>query len=753
MIRSALSSIVASTAIYLATSAAIAGGRFTTVLIEDAHFATAPIPFLNDAGDMALSLGLESASPFSDDPALYHYRDGTLTEVVKAGDQVFNESVRFLAAGTLNQTGKLAYEGAYVSLNDEFIHAWQSNTLLEIAQEGNGAAGFQSHIRHVAVFSPSIDDAGEIAFRSLVTGGAQALYYSGAVSTPLVASGGAAPSGSGFYAEFGTPYVSPGGALAFWASKSSTQQSGIDGEAIFADVGSNIELIAQAGQLAPTTGQFQDFRTYNSGNQAPPVNDSGEIVFHANLTNTPGGSADDSAIFKRTTGGTIVELIRRGQNVPGLTSPITAFFTNPMLNEAGTVAVSVSTPNNREGIYLSRDGVLQKIVAHGDPTPNGNAIMFNPRGGPALNDYDVVAYTASLSSPLNDRTLLLSDGEETILVAQDGDSLASETVDGFHLANRDSSGAGNNRSSLNNLGQIGFRADFLAGGAGTFLYTPDLRWRRDQSGDWQMRDNWTLGLPPAHVHNVSIDPDVDLTVVGPSSASVKQLTVGGAAGVATLNLNGGTVTAPDGVEFVAGGKLTGSGNIIGQLDLDGILQPVIAGTVPGSQHDRVEIDGDLTLGGLLQPLAPGGFVPMVGDRFEVLTTTGTITGQFASELLPMHMPNYQLDWDVDIGTSSVTLELTAVTPLSGDYNGNGIVDAADYTVWRDSRSSTGTGLPADGDGNGVIDSGDYLVWRNNFGAVPAGPGFSSTVPEPAGWISGVVCLLGLAYGRRIGDLR
>ena len=41
----------------------------------------------------------------------------------------------------------------------------------------------------------------------------------------------------------------------------------------------------------------------------------------------------------------------------------------------------------------------------------------------------------------------------------------------------------------------------------------------------------------------------------------------------------------------------------------------------------------------------------------------------------------------------------AVPPLSGDYNGNGVVDAADYTVWRDTLGST-TDLRANGDSTG-----------------------------------------------------
>jgi hypothetical protein len=77
--------------------------------------------------------------------------------------------------------------------------------------------------------------------------------------------------------------------------------------------------------------------------------------------------------------------------------------------------------------------------------------------------------------------------------------------------------------------------------------------------------------------------------------------------------------------------------------------------------------------------------------------------------------------------------------LPGDYNLDGTVDAADYTVWRDSIGQTGSGLAADGDGNGTIGDGDYAVWRLFFGETTDGLGAtgsaSASVPEPAcGWL-------------------
>jgi hypothetical protein len=72
-----------------------------------------------------------------------------------------------------------------------------------------------------------------------------------------------------------------------------------------------------------------------------------------------------------------------------------------------------------------------------------------------------------------------------------------------------------------------------------------------------------------------------------------------------------------------------------------------------------------------------------------------------------------------------------VTP-TGDYSGNGIVDAADYVTWRDSLSQTGVGLAADGNLDNKIDGDDYNYWRARFGQPAAGGtgvGYTNAVPE------------------------
>jgi hypothetical protein len=80
------------------------------------------------------------------------------------------------------------------------------------------------------------------------------------------------------------------------------------------------------------------------------------------------------------------------------------------------------------------------------------------------------------------------------------------------------------------------------------------------------------------------------------------------------------------------------------------------------------------------------------------------------------------------------VSVTAPGP-TGDYNGDHVVNAGDYAVWRRTlgQSATPLGSGADGNANGTIDSGDYSFWRSKFGnLVPgAGSGSSVSVPEPS----------------------
>jgi hypothetical protein len=109
-----------------------------------------------------------------------------------------------------------------------------------------------------------------------------------------------------------------------------------------------------------------------------------------------------------------------------------------------------------------------------------------------------------------------------------------------------------------------------------------------------------------------------------------------------------------------------------------------------------------------------------------------------------------------VGSSGLNYPVTLVQKTPGDYNGDGIVNAADYTVWRDTYGRTGLTLNADGDGDQIVGDEDYEVWQANFGTVASfgadlglgsGAGAGLTVaPEPETLALFFVGAVGLAAG-------
>ena len=98
--------------------------------------------------------------------------------------------------------------------------------------------------------------------------------------------------------------------------------------------------------------------------------------------------------------------------------------------------------------------------------------------------------------------------------------------------------------------------------------------------------------------------------------------------------------------------------------------------------------------------------------------------------LPLPAGNYSF-WvnQTEPAPTFYEFNFTTVARVVGDYNGNGHVDAADYTIWRDTFGHVAMpfGAGADGDADGAIDVSDYEVWKSHFG----GESVSGAVPEPA----------------------
>jgi hypothetical protein len=170
--------------------------------------------------------------------------------------------------------------------------------------------------------------------------------------------------------------------------------------------------------------------------------------------------------------------------------------------------------------------------------------------------------------------------------------------------------------------------------------------------------------------------------------------------------------------------------------------------------DLSVVAGKAFLNGTLEFVPATPFNPQLNEEFEILTAAAGVAGTFHSAILPTLESG--LAWTIRYAPTSVSLVI--VPDLPGDYNHNGIVDAADYVVWRDTLGETvlWKGEAADGDRSGTIDLGDYEFWKLHFGEVIAASASSAAVavPEP-----GICCLIAstaallFASPRRVACLR
>jgi len=183
---------------------------------------------------------------------------------------------------------------------------------------------------------------------------------------------------------------------------------------------------------------------------------------------------------------------------------------------------------------------------------------------------------------------------------------------------------------------------------------------------------------------------------------------------------GGTIEVFAGstIIYLQGLTTTGSGSA---------LAMTLADPESGPRSGAIQVSGDASLAGELKINLATGYKPGAGDAFPILAAAGAVTGSLnlvGAPVLPGGM-----QWNLAVSASSVALSVVA----TGDYNGNGVVDAADYVVWRNSLNMTGSGLAADSNGDNIVNQADYNFWRSRVGnVVGAGLGAGGAVPEPGG---------------------
>ena len=204
--------------------------------------------------------------------------------------------------------------------------------------------------------------------------------------------------------------------------------------------------------------------------------------------------------------------------------------------------------------------------------------------------------------------------------------------------------------------------------------------------------------------------------------------------IGSLTLSGGTLSP---------GQSPGTTSVSQNFVIDNANSTVLIelasnGNTPGSDFDKVSVQGNADLDGQLELVLISGYVPTLGDSFNVITAN-SITGSFTSVLQPLTMPN-GLEFTVNYTSNLVQLVVDNGT-LTGDLDGDGFVGIDDLNLvlgnWNQNIPPANPLADPSGDGFVGIDDLNEVLGNWNAGTPPP----SSSVPEPA---SAALLLIGSA---------
>ncbi|MBA4105341.1 MAG: hypothetical protein C0485_06250 [Pirellula sp.] len=148
------------------------------------------------------------------------------------------------------------------------------------------------------------------------------------------------------------------------------------------------------------------------------------------------------------------------------------------------------------------------------------------------------------------------------------------------------------------------------------------------------------------------------------------------------------------------------------------------GQSTGSVANNLIIDNNLGA-----PFAPAG-----GDVPLTLTTNA---GSWSLKGFKLSTP--------------ITYSIEPAPPTTdADFNGDGLVDGADFLVWQQNLglAEGATNEQGDADGNAAVNDLDLAAWQTNFGAGATPPPISA-IPEPAAaTLAAIALLAGAAIRKR-----
>jgi autotransporter-associated beta strand protein len=216
----------------------------------------------------------------------------------------------------------------------------------------------------------------------------------------------------------------------------------------------------------------------------------------------------------------------------------------------------------------------------------------------------------------------------------------------------------------------------------------------------------------------------------------------------TLGGTGTIGSAADPVDVMVSGGTLAPGASVGTLTVEGGV------SFNAASHFAVEISG-----ATVDLLDANSLNITSGATLDILPVGSVTAGQYIIAQFDSRVGTFNLNAPAGFSVAYNATNITLTAPnvaggVAGDYNGNGVVDAADYTFWRD-RLGQNIALPNTNpaDTDGMVTQAEYTFWKSRFGAT-AGSGSlalnAGAVPEPTSWALALLASVAAwgAYRRR-----
>lgn len=387
-----------------------------------------------------------------------------------------------------------------------------------------------------------------------------------------------------------------------------------------------------------------------------------------------GGTYNIGGTFQYDSASGVINSIGSGTNVT-----LDAQNGGAALIQAGGSGNALSTLASNAGSLTLNNGITLNTAPGGGSFTNTGTLATGGTGSNKLSVTGSMFNTSpgivNLSGPSDRITVtgqFTNTGGVTLgSVAANSTSISASSFDnqlggtitlagsGAHLG---STGAGGNEGTITLLGSNGnvsAAGDFTNAASGLVILegTGDLF---NAGGDFDNAGTVTLGANEGldatgdYVQSggiTTVESNATLTAVN-FDLNGGTLAGGGAVDANVVN-NGGTLSPGDPQTIDVNGSYT--------QGLAGIMNLDLAG--PGS-YDQVDVSGNLSLAGTLDLTLEPGFDAAIGDIFDIITFTGSETGNFTTFNDPT-FDNGTLTFSnpTEVG-NDIQIEVTAVAPSS-----------------------------------------------------------------------------------------